>query len=570
MPKRRIRKLSMVLVFCLMATLLYACGGNNSNNANTTTTNDANSNANTATNNSTTPADTTNDTANNDAAANNGSGNEPAEPAAEWQGEININVSSTNKAGWNAVAAAYTAKNPKVKINVDLKPDGYADWLRAQLTSATPTPDIVNGNVVADLIKTKFLGYNSYLQQLNPYTNNVWIDDFKDFATQSKDITTGDYYNLNLETVQVAWFYNKSIFEKVGVTPPTTWDELVEVSKKIKAAGYIPIALEGDYDSFWSGSVGWLMRIYADSYLRSKFKDVRCQPGDFCYDEEVDGTWQENIADPHNDDDALVNKNPLRQWKAIQDHTLNVTNDDYKEMYTNFKKLIPEYVENGFFGTKKAYPLFLSQKAAMRLDGAWLITSFDKDLTDSEKNGGSKTALPAFEYGVFPMPKMEGPNVDAPVRTIEVPIGFLSVVKKDQAHNDLVMDFMKFYASAPGYSVYLDATLKDGQGISGPPILKGVQVDPKIQEKFDNLTLLGNSEKGNAMGAVSRGVADFQPSVREWVSLAQEYFSGKKTVDQFLEAYQKSLDKNFEGALKSQHLELSDLTTPEKKPPERK
>lgn len=566
MPKRRIRKVSLVLVFCLMVTLLYACGGNNANTTNDTT--NTTTDGNTAANDNGGNTATTNDTTNN--ATNDNANNTTTEPAKEWQGEININVNSTNKAGWTAVAQAYMAKNPKVKVNVDIKPpDGYADWLRAQLTSATPTPDIVNGNVVADLIKTKFLGYNSYLQQTNEYTGNTWIDDFKDFATQSKDITTGDYYNLNLETVQVAWFYNKAIFDKVGVTPPKTWDELVDVSKKIKAAGYIPIALEGDYDSFWQGSVGWLMRIYADSYLRSTFKDVRCQPGDFCYDEETDGTWQEDLTNPHNDDDALVNKNPLRQWEAIKDHKLTVNNDDYKEMYTNFKKLIPEYVEPGFFGTKKAYPLFLSQKAAMRLDGAWLITSFDKDLTDSEKNGGSKTALPSFEYGVFPMPRMDGANSDAPVRTIEVPIGFLSVVKKDQEHNDLVMDFMKYYASAPGYSIYLDATLKDGQGISGPPILKGVQVDPKIQEKFDNLTLLGNSEKGNAMGVLSRGVADYQPSVREWVSLAQEYFSGKKTVDQFLDSYQKSIDKNFDGALKSQHLEESDLTTPEKKPPER-
>ena len=312
-----------------------------------------------------------------------------------------------------------------------------------------------------------------------------------------------------------------------------------------------------------------MFRIYADSYLRKQFDSVRCQPGDYCYDEEVDGIWKEDLADTHNDDDALVNKNPLRQWKAIQDGTLNVNNADYKAMYENFKQLFPEYVEPGFFGTKDAYPLFLSQKAAMRLDGAWLITSFDKDLTDSTKNGGSETALAPFEYGVFPMPTMEGPEVDAPVRTIEVPIGFLSVVKKDQEHNELVMDFMNYYASSVGYSVYLDATLKDGQGIAGPPILKDVQVGAALQEKFDNLKLLGNTEKNNAMGALSRGVADFQPSVREWVSLAQEYFSGKKTVDEFLTEYQKSLDKNFEGALKSQKFEVEDLKTPEKKAPER-
>ena len=38
-------------------------------------------------------------------------------------------------------------------------------------------------------------------------------------------------------------FYNKDVFEEVGVEPPTTWDELVEVLDELKAAGKVPIAL---------------------------------------------------------------------------------------------------------------------------------------------------------------------------------------------------------------------------------------------------------------------------------------------------------------------------------------
>ncbi|QGQ99044.1 extracellular solute-binding protein [Paenibacillus psychroresistens] len=496
-------------------------------------------------------------------------------PEVELSGEININLGSTNNAGWNAIAKAYTALHPKVKVNVELKPaEGYADWLRAQLSSDQPAADIVNNNVVADLIKTRFVDLKPYYDQPNAYHNNeIWKDAFKDFSTQSVDSITGGIYNINLETVQVAWFYNKSAFVKAGIaTPPTTWDELVEACKKLKAAGYIPIGIGGDFDSFWAGSMGWLARIYADSATRTDLEKVRCQPNDYCYDPEVDGVWKMDLADPHNDDDAKVNKNPLRQALAVKTGDLNVTNDGYKTLYTNYKKIIPEFVEPGFFGTKdpSAYTLFLTQKAAIRVDGAWLLTSFDKDLKDSTKNGGSKDALPAFEYGVFPMPNMSGAGIQAPVRTIEVPIGFIGAIKKDQAHNDLVVDFLKYYASSIGYSVYLDATLKDGQGIAGPPIIKGITLEPQLQEKFDALKLLGNSEKGNAMGVLSRGIYDYQPLLREWVSLAQEYFSGKKPLDTFLTAYQKSIDKNFEKAIQSQKMELVDLDTPEKKQPERK
>ncbi|GAA4902335.1 extracellular solute-binding protein [Tessaracoccus lubricantis] len=38
-------------------------------------------------------------------------------------------------------------------------------------------------------------------------------------------------------------FYNKDVFEEVGVEPPTTWPEFIEVLDELKAAGKVPIAL---------------------------------------------------------------------------------------------------------------------------------------------------------------------------------------------------------------------------------------------------------------------------------------------------------------------------------------
>lgn len=38
-------------------------------------------------------------------------------------------------------------------------------------------------------------------------------------------------------------FYNKDVFEEVGVEPPTTWSEFTEVLDQLKAAGKVPISL---------------------------------------------------------------------------------------------------------------------------------------------------------------------------------------------------------------------------------------------------------------------------------------------------------------------------------------
>src|SRR4029077_9318762 len=49
-------------------------------------------------------------------------------------------------------------------------------------------------------------------------------------------------------------FYNKKVFKKVGVTPPTKYSELLAVCDKIKKAGYVPIAL-GDGGGFPFGNL---------------------------------------------------------------------------------------------------------------------------------------------------------------------------------------------------------------------------------------------------------------------------------------------------------------------------
>jgi glucose/mannose transport system substrate-binding protein len=40
-------------------------------------------------------------------------------------------------------------------------------------------------------------------------------------------------------------WYNKKVFDKVGVKPPRSWDEFNQVADKLKAAGVIPLALGG-------------------------------------------------------------------------------------------------------------------------------------------------------------------------------------------------------------------------------------------------------------------------------------------------------------------------------------
>lgn len=56
----------------------------------------------------------------------------------------------------------------------------------------------------------------------------------------------GKYYAVPTDIHGLSWLWaNKVIFNKLGVAVPKTWDEFNAIAPKIKAAGYIPLAMGG-------------------------------------------------------------------------------------------------------------------------------------------------------------------------------------------------------------------------------------------------------------------------------------------------------------------------------------
>lgn len=517
---------------------------------------------------------------------------------AALTGTIVLAVQSTDVQTYRALAEAYVARNPGVDVRVELKPsDGYQEFIRAQFAAGTPEASVVNGNVVADLIQAKqFVDMSAYLDRPNPYTSQPWRASMDETAIQNMaDPVSGEIYTLNLETVQVLWFYNRTAFEQAGIlaeaeelaqttTNQPTWDQFLTWCDRLAEAGYIPVAIEGDYRSFWELRFGWLARMYLDQFTRDEAELVRAQPGDWNFREGIDDVWAYDPADPYNDDATKITFNSQRQMIALRDQQQTVNGPKFQALYENFKQFNDRAAPDGWLGSTDAYPLFLTSEAAIRPDIAALLGNFERDLRSLAEGryvsqdgdaGAQATPLPgrdvqAFEIGSFNNPTMEGPEVDAPARTIEVNIGFLSVPKKDQVQNDLEVDFLMYLTSPEGFGIYLQNRLDPenagSTGIAGPPIVTSAQVPADLAERFAQLKLIGNTEKPTAGTYRARGIADYQPSVREWVDLAQQYFAGDLELQEFLDAYQASVERLFPEILEHMQLTEDDLASPEKKP----
>ncbi len=90
-------------------------------------------------------------------------------------------------------------------------------------------------------------------------------------ALQKFSKYNGQWISAPVNVHSVNWIWaNKAIFDELGLLPPQTWDELMSVAKRIKNAGYIPIAHGGQA---WQDATIFDSLVYAvggiDFYTRA-------------------------------------------------------------------------------------------------------------------------------------------------------------------------------------------------------------------------------------------------------------------------------------------------------------
>ncbi len=161
----------------------------------------------------------------------------------------------------------YMEKNPNVKIQVEaLDDESYKTKFKAY-ASGSDMPDLVNAwgqpSFLDEVIDAGLLA------ELNPA-------DYKDYGFIqgaldgfSKD---GKLYGLARNTDVMAFYYNKSMFEKYGVKVPETYDDLLAAVNTFKAAGVIPVSMDGS--DKWPLSI-YINALYQQYNGSSSSKEIR-------------------------------------------------------------------------------------------------------------------------------------------------------------------------------------------------------------------------------------------------------------------------------------------------------
>jgi raffinose/stachyose/melibiose transport system substrate-binding protein len=147
-----------------------------------------------------------------------------------------------------AWVAAYTEKNPDVTIDIEVRPGGGEGDNIVKTRLAT--------GAMADVF---FYNSGSLFQAINPVQNLLPVTDEPWQAAVQESFKSvvsagGEVYGTPFAPAMGGGiFYNKPIYEELGLEVPKTWDEFMANNEKIKAAG--KTAVIQTYGETWTSQL---------------------------------------------------------------------------------------------------------------------------------------------------------------------------------------------------------------------------------------------------------------------------------------------------------------------------
>jgi raffinose/stachyose/melibiose transport system substrate-binding protein len=280
----------------------------------------------------------------------------PSKPVVLRYTSFMLDSSQTASYYFDAIAE-FEALNPSIRIEVD---------------------HIQNINYMAGL-KTRLLGGEqmdvfdvwspSLFEELRRLDDNVYLDlsdeDFlNDFlpATLKPVTLDGRVYGVPGMMHTDGLLYNKTMFQKLGLSVPETWDAFIRLCEKLKAQGIVPIALNSEW---------WVPQFFFGSLMSNAGADE---------------TWTAELEQGLVKADNPILVNAMKMTKAIIDRGF-VPKDWEQLKYEQSRDMIT------------------SGKAAMIITGTWDLSELNASGNGQEIDfmmvpGGDRT-VPNLNIGSY-------------------------------------------------------------------------------------------------------------------------------------------------------------------------
>jgi multiple sugar transport system substrate-binding protein len=154
------------------------------------------------------------------------------------------------------------AKKNGVKVNYFQLPQVFGDDVQKMTTYLSSGYTGLDVLWLDDFMTATF----SNAGWLLPLENLIAAESFSSIAPAQLNLSTynGHRYRLPANLGTVVFFYRKDLFDKAGVSVPTTWDELVQVGQKLTKGGVYGLNIAGKNGNtelfnemcYWMGQAG--------------------------------------------------------------------------------------------------------------------------------------------------------------------------------------------------------------------------------------------------------------------------------------------------------------------------
>lgn len=244
---------------------------------------------------------------------------------AEISGELNVVHYLTETAKLEALdnlVAGFESENPNVTVNVEsTSMDNYTDVVKLKMSTGE-APDIIFGSpkTYSDLVEGG---------QILDLSDQEFISRISEDALANVTIDES-VYGIPLDQMANVVFYNKDIFQELGLEVPTTYSEFIEVCKALEESGYVGCA--AGYQDTISIGANFYTIFYGANYLDGAENYVS---------EMTSGTSASEYA-------SMADS--LNQWREIMEYQ----NEDRKTIDTD-----------------RAEQIFANEEAGMIIIGTW-------------------------------------------------------------------------------------------------------------------------------------------------------------------------------------------------------
>jgi len=141
-------------------------------------------------------------------------------------------------AAYNAIFEVYTKAHPGTKVDFKAFKNTEYNLILTTGLAGAKGPDVAQVRSYGQLqptIASKSLLPLDGVVDLSSWDANV--------VKSAKGKEDGKLYAVPLAQQTLQMYYNKDLFAKNALTPPTTWAEFMTVNAKLKAAGVVPMAV---------------------------------------------------------------------------------------------------------------------------------------------------------------------------------------------------------------------------------------------------------------------------------------------------------------------------------------